>query len=58
MMHAYGCLLSEKIFVMDIYFCSGFSDWLSAYFDELGFGEPHSRNKTDFIVKGWLQRVL
>lgn len=58
MMHAYGCLLSERVFVMEIYFCSGFSDWLSAYFDELGFGEPHSRNKTDFIVEGWLQRVL
>ncbi len=43
---------------MDIYFCSGFSDWLSAYFDELGFGEPHSRNKTDFIIEGRLQRVL
>ncbi len=58
MMHAYGFLLSEKIFVIDIYICSGFSDWLSAYFDELGFGEPHSRNKTDFIIEGRLQRVL
>lgn len=57
-MDAYVCLLSERGFVMQIYFCSGFSDWLSAYFDELGFGKSHSRNKTDLIIEGRLQRTL